>query len=127
MVDVKVSASFILPGRVLPAEPPCSEKGKKKKKRKEKENNEVLYRQEIIHLRKQKPIVIQLRKPLPAKQTLHLSSVAYNYMTAVDNPVEGMKVHDWRRLSSNKRLKYHLQAIAWSLNATLESFTVLND
>ena len=127
MVDVKVSASFILQGSVLPAEPPCSKKGKKKKGKKEEKKNEILYRQEIIHLKNKKPIVINLREPIPTKQSLHLSTEAYNTMTSVDNPVEGMKVYEWKKLTPNKRVKYHLQVIAESLNAKLESFTVLED
>lgn len=125
MVDVKVSASFILQGSVLLAEPPCSKKGKKKRKKEEKKN-EILYRQEIIHLKK-KPIVINLREAIPATQSLHLSMDAYNHMISVDNPVEGMKVYEWKKLTPNKRVKYHLQVIAESLNAKLESFTVLED
>lgn len=127
MVDVKVSAGFILQGSVLPAEPPCSKKGKKKKRKKEEKKSEILYRQEIIHLKNKKPIVINLREPIPAKQSLHLSTEAYNTMTSVDNPVEGMKVYEWKKLTPNKRVKYHLQVIAESLNAKLESFTVLDD
>ena len=126
MADVKVSASFILQGSVLPAEPPCSKKGKKKRKE-EKEKNENFYRQEIIRLRNNKQIVINLRNAIPAKQSLHLSTAAYNHMVSVDNPVEGMKMYDWKKLSHNKRLKCHLQTIAQSLNATLDSFTVLDD
>ena len=61
MADVKVSASFILQGSVLPAEPPCSKKGKKERKE-EKEKNENFYRQEVIRLRNNKQIVINLRK-----------------------------------------------------------------
>lgn len=126
MVDVKVSASFILQGSVLPAEPPCSKKGKKKRKKEEKKN-EILYRQEIIHLQNKKPIVINLREAIPATQSLHLSMDAYNHMISIDNPVEGMKVYEWKKLTPNKRVKCHLQVIAESLNAKLESFTVLED
>lgn len=126
MVDVKVSASFILQGSVLPAEPPCSKKGKKKRKKEEKKN-EILYRQEIIHLKNKKPIVINLREAIPATQSLHLSMDAYNHMISVDNPVEGIKVYEWKKLTPNKRVKYHLQVIAESFNAKLESFTVLED
>ena len=125
MADVKVSASFILQGRILPVEHPCSKKGKKKKE--EKEKNESFYRQETIRLRNNKPIVINLRNAIPAKQSLHLSTTAYNHMISVDNPVEGMKMYDWKKLSNNKRLKCHLQIIAQSLNAELDSFTVLDD
>jgi hypothetical protein len=125
MADVKVSASFIVQGRILPAEPPCSKKGKKKKE--EKEKNEGFYRQETIRLKNNKPIVINLRNTIPAKQNLHLSTVAYNHMISVDNPVEGMKMYDWKKLSNNKRLKCHLQVIAQSLNLELDSFTVLED
>jgi hypothetical protein len=126
MVDVKISASFTLQGSVLPAEPPCSKKGKKKRKKEEKKK-EILYRQEVISLENKKQIVINLREAVPAKQNLHLSTDAYNYMVSVENPVEGIKVYEWKKLTPNKRVKYHLQVIAESLNAKLESFTVLED
>jgi hypothetical protein len=105
MVDVKVSASFILQGSVLPAEPPCSKKGKKKKRKKEEKKNEILYRQEIIHLQNKKPIVINLREAIPATQNLHLSMDAYNHMISVDNPVEGMKVYEWKKTNYKQKSK----------------------
>jgi hypothetical protein len=78
-------------------------------------------------LREPPKFIINLRNTIPAKQNLHLSTVAYNHMISVDNPVEGMKMYDWKKLSNNKRLKCHLQVIAQSLNLELDSFTVLDD
>ena len=75
MVDVKINASFILPGSVLPAELLSARKrGKKEKKEeKEKQDNQILYRQEKIRLPKGQSIVINLREAKPAKQVIHLS------------------------------------------------------
>ena len=76
MVDVKVSASFILQGSVLPAEPPCSKKGKKKRKKEEKKN-EILYRQEIIHLKKNIKII----------QQTHMQTLSPHLLKNTDQPV----------------------------------------
>lgn len=125
MSDIKVNASFVLPGRTLPAEPPCSKKGKEKKEKKE-ESAEILYRQEKIRTKNQ-AIVINLRKGIPAKQVVHLSLDAYNYMTSQDNPPYGVKSFDWKRLSKTKRLKLHLQEIGKNFGGELEDFVVLED
>ena len=128
MSDVKINACFVLQGGTLPAEPRLLKKAKKKKKKKEeKKESEILYRQEIIRLENEKPIVISLREAKPARQSLHLSIDAYNYMIADENPVQGMKLFEWKKLSKNKRVKLHLQVTADSLGGKLESFTILED
>ena len=128
MSDVKIIACFVLPGRTLPAEPPLL-KNWKKKKRKEKEKNreDILYRQETIYPEKGKLIVISVRIGKPSRQSLHLSLEAYNHMTSEDNPVQGIKIFEWKKLSKNKRVKLHLQTIGESLGGKLESFTILED
>lgn len=126
MVDIKINASIVLQGGTLPAEPPQLKKGKKKRKKKE-EKSEVLYRQEKIHMDKGKPIVISLREPKPARQVLHICQEAYNNMVASDNPVKGVKVFEWKKLSPNKRVKLHLQVLAESLGGRLEAFKILED
>lgn len=125
MTEIKVNASFTLLGGVLPAEPPCSKKGKKKKKE-ENIKNEVLYRQESIRLKNQ-TLVINLREPKPVQQILHLSKDAYEYMISDENPVSGLSTFIWKRLNKNKRLKEHLKIIAEDLNAKLDSFVILED
>lgn len=131
MIDVKINASFVLPGGTLPAEPSLLKKGEKKKKRKEKEekqNDEQLqFRQEVIRLEKGNQIVISLREAKVARQSLHLSIEAYEYMTSDDNPAPKIKLFEWKRLSKNKRVKAHLQDIAAGLGGKLESFTILED
>lgn len=124
MTDVKISAVFTLQGSVLPAEPPCSKKGKKKKNENE---SEIFYRQETVHFKNSKPIVVSLREAKPASQTLHLCQGSYEYMKSADNPAGGVKPYEWKRLSANKRIKYHLQDIAHTLNGKLESFKIIDD
>ena len=128
MVDIKINASIVLQGGTLPAEPPQLKKGKKKKgKKKEEEKSGILYRQEIIRLDNAKPIVISLREPKPARQVVHLCQEAYDYMIANENPVKGMKVFEWKKLSNNKKVKLHLQVFAESLGGKLEAFKILED
>ena len=132
MYNIKVSASFVLPGRTLLAEQPCSKNGKtkeKKEKMMEEEmvrNDKLSYHQETIYL-KDKRLIINLRDAIPARQNLHLSEDAYNYMIAPENPVPGMKVFEWKRLTKTKRVRLHLEEIAKNFRGTLESFSVLED
>ena len=121
MDSIKINASFILPGRVLPAEQSCSKNDKKKK-----EKNDILYTQENVKIKNQK-IVINLRVPKPARQIMHLNMDAYNYMISSENPAGGLKSYEWKKLTKNKRIQLHLQEIADNLRGTLESFSIMED
>lgn len=124
MLDIKVTASFILPGSVLRAETPeKKEKGEKEKRRKD----DSLYRQETIRFKNDKPIVINLRKGVPATQTLHLSTESYKYLISQENPVSGMTPYMWKKLSNKNRIECHLKIIAHDLNGVLDTFTILED
>ena len=52
---------------------------------------------------------------------------AYDAMIASDNPVKGVKIFEWKKLSNNKRVKMHLQVLAESLGGKLEAFKILED
>lgn len=123
MADIKVTASFILPGSVLRAETP----EKKRKGEKEKKKNESLYRQETIRFRNEKPIVVNLRKGVPATQVLHFSLEAYKNMTSQDNPASGISAYMWKRFSNKVKLESHLKLIAHDLQGVLDEFTILDD
>ena len=129
MTDVKVSASFILPGSVLPAEPPLLKNGKKKrkKKKKEKEENPISYKKETIRIGKKDTIVISVRESKPAKQVLNINSDAYNCMISSEIPAPGFKLFEWKRMTVTKRLRVHLGLIAETLGGKLEAFKVLDD
>lgn len=130
MSEIKVNASFILPGSVLPAEPPMLKNGKKRKKRGKKEEEkeeQVSYYQEIIRLPKDKPIVISLRKAKDVTQNMHLTKEAYSYMTAQENPAKSCSKYEWARMSKRKRLEAHLNIIAESIGGKLVDFVVLED
>lgn len=125
MDNVKVCASFILPGSKIPAEYSYSKNGKKKKKEAEEEKT-LLYKQENIKINKQN-VVINLRVPKPARQNLHLTLEAYKYMIAPENPAGGLNTYEWKRLTKNKRVQYHLLDIAKNFQGTLESFNIMED
>lgn len=128
MIDVKVRASFILQGSILPAEQSTLKSGKKKRKKKEKEKKEfqVNYKTETIKLKKE-TVTIKLRQAKPVTQTIQLSLDAYNYMTDPKIIAYGKNSREWGQLSKNKRLKYHLEQMAEDLCGTLDSFVVLED
>lgn len=118
MDNVKVCASFILPGRVRPVEYPYSKNGKNV------ESN-VEYYQQTIKLSNGKTQIINLIKPTPAKQSLKIGNAAFNEM--VNTPVSGVNVKHWNSLNKALRIKAHLMEIAQTLNGELESFEIMKD
>lgn len=132
MSEIKVNASIILPGRVLPAEPPLLKNGKKERKKKRKEEKEeektlISYHQETIRFKDKTPIVINVRDAKPVKQIIRLSKEAYSAMVSAENPVKGTTSFMWKKLSARKRLQAHLQVMANALGGKLDDFSILED
>lgn len=127
MDNIKISASFILPGSVLPAEQPCSKNGKKKKsKDKMIQKEPISYHTETIKV-KQGTIVINVRDAKPVTQTMHLTQSAYDYMSSHEYPIYGINAKEWKNMSKTQRVKAHLLLIAYDLNGYLKDFTILED
>lgn len=121
MVDIKATASIILPGRVLQTEHPCSKNGKKLSK----EELEKNYDQMVIKMETGSPLVVNLRRTKPAKLNVPISVECFNHYTDPQNPAPGIKLFEWKKLSINKRFKYHLMAEAHDMGGKLESFSYL--
>lgn len=118
MENIKVRASFILPGRVLPAEKSIS---------KTDENQQDNYTTETIKMGKKfGTITINLRKAKPITQVLNLTLEAYNYLTSNEAVIGGkFTAREWAKLTKHKKLKYHLIDMAQDLHGTLGDFVVL--
>ena len=113
MDNVKVCATFLLPGGKRVVEQPCSE------------NGETEYFQQTIRLKHGAPIVINLLKPKPAKQSLRITNEAYQEWLTM--PVQGINMKFWNTTTKTFRIKHHLQDIAETLGGTLADFEIMKD
>jgi hypothetical protein len=113
MDNVKVCATFLLPGSKRVVEQPCSE------------NGETEYIQQTIRLKHGAPIVVKLLKPKPAKQSLKVTNEAYQDWLVT--PVQGMTTRFWNTTTKSFRVKHHLQEIAATLGGELEDFEIMKD
>lgn len=131
MTDVKVRASFTLPGSVLPAEYTQLKKEKRKEKKrkkekKEKEKNPVSYHNENFKIGRE-TFVIKIRDAKSATQTIQINKDGYESMIDPTVAPYGVKLKMWGQFTKSKRLRYHLNLIANDLGGTLASFVILED
>jgi len=119
MDNVKVCASFILPGSKIPAEYSYSKNGKKKV------NKNIEYVQQTVRLKSGKNQVINLIKPIPAKQSIKITKEAYDFW--IETPVSGMNTKFWNNMSKTFRVKHHLMEIAKSIGGELDDFEIMKD
>lgn len=130
--DIKVSATFILPGRILVAEKSISKKGKTKEELQQmKEKFFATHNMETISFRikgKQETIHIFTRKGQPATQHININKDAYDFMISPESFAAAEKTQrDWAHMGKMKKVHAHLLMIAQSLNAKLLHFDVLED
>ena len=78
---------------------------------------------EVMNRGRKETIKVFTRKCKKAKQVVHLSEDAYNYMTSDEAPYQYKGV--WRSLKPFERLKWHCNRIAESLGGTVDSIQVL--
>lgn len=118
MDNVKVNVSIVISGSTLPAE----------KERKGKLGLDPNLEYEQLNLKfERENIVINLRKAVPAIQSLHMNQDAYKFAVSPDNPIRGIKSGDWKRMSNTKRLEAHLSETASFLGGTLLNYVILDD
>ena len=131
MLEIKVSATFLLPGSTLVAEKPISKKGKTKEQLEQpKQEYYNTHKQETVafYCNRQRHIIeIWVRKGKPATQKLNLCKEAYDYMISSESYAGIATKNDWNHYSKTKKLKLHLMEIAQSINAKLLDFAVLDD
>ena len=131
MLDVKISATILLPGSILVAEKPISKTGKTKEQLEQlKQEYYSTHKKETIafYCNRQRHIIeIWTRVGKPATQKIHLCKEAYTYMTSNEGCADVASKHDWARTSKKMRVKLHLMQIAESLRGTLLDFAILED
>ena len=131
MLEIKVSATFLLPGSTLVAEKPISKKGKSKEQLEQlKQEYYRTHKQETVafYCNRQRHIIeIWVRKGKPVTQKINLCKEAYDYMTSSEGWAGVSSKHDWARTSKRMRVKSHLMQIAESLGGTLLDFAILED
>ena len=118
MDNVKVSATFVLPGRTLIAEKSISEK------------DTITYHEEIVYFfynKKRNTIILKLRDGKPSIQKMNITLESYNYMTSDEGRIEPMSKGMWKQLSKAKRVKLHLIEIGKSINGKLLEFNIFED
>ncbi len=117
MDNVKVSATFSLPGSLLVAENSIS-------KTEENYHNETV---SFYADNKRHTLTIRLRNGKPALQKMNLTLEAYNYMISNDGKPTEISKGMWGQMSKAKKVKTNLLEIAQSLNAKLVEFTIFDD
>lgn len=131
MLEIKVSATFLLPGSTLVAEKPISKKGKSKEQLEQlKQEYYRTHKHETVafYCNRQRHIIeIWTRVGKPATQKLNLCKEAYDYMISSEGWTEVASKHDWSRTSKKMRVKLHLMHIAESLGGSLLDFAILED
>lgn len=131
MLEIKISATFLLPGSTLVAEKPISKKGKSKEQLEQlKQEYYRTHKQETVafYCNRQRHIIeIWTRKGKPATQKINLCKEAYDYMISSEGYTGIVSKHDWARTSKKMRVKLHLMQIAESLGGSLLDFAILED
>lgn len=118
MDNVKVSATFVLPGRTLVAEKSISKK------------DTITYHEEIVSFfcdKKRHTINLQLRNGKPAIQKMNITLESYNYMTSDEGRLESISKGMWKQLSKAKKVKLHLAEIAKNIDGKLLEFSIFED
>lgn len=132
MIEIKVSATFLLPGSKLVTSKPIDKTGKSK------EELDVLnqqfqktHHQETISFyynHKRHFITIWVRNGVPVVQKLHMSKEAYDWMTSAESVIlEEHTAREWKHFSKMKRLKLHLKRTAESFQGKLLDFEIFED
>ena len=131
MIEIKVSATFLLPGSTLVASKPIDKKGKTKEQLEQlKQEYYRTHKYETVafYCNRQRHIIeIWTRIGKPATQKINLSKEAYTYMTSNEGYANVASKHEWVRTSKKMRVKLHLMQIAESLGGTLLDFAILED
>lgn len=118
MDNVKVSATFVLPGRTLIAEKSISKK------------DIITYHEEVVSFfcdKKRHTINLQLRDGKPALQKMNITLESYNYMISDEGRLESISKGMWKQTSKAKKIKLHLIEIGKSINGKLLEFNIFED
>lgn len=115
MNDIKVNLTIVLPGRIMFSEEESSEPLKHS-------THTQVYTAENGQ---RTTISYQTRNCKPVRQSLNMSSEAYEYMTDPQSkPVNYSGMKSWGHISKKERLEWHLKETAQALGGEVESYKV---
>lgn len=116
MDNIKISASFTIPGSVMYTE-------------KDSQGEPVHYKNVSFNVSnkrgKQELLKMKLSKCKPCKQVINMTEDAYNSMLNI--PPKNTSPVFWKRLPVTQRISEHLKDIQLTLHATDFEFTIFND
>ena len=115
-MEIKVSATFFIPGRKMYSENQCEE-------------NQSLYNNESISIydgKKKKNITYHYKTKTqePALQKINLTPESYDYLTTTKPSFVNPK--EWKNMSKKKRLALQLNIIAENFNGVLNDFEIFD-
>lgn len=142
MDNIKVNLSILLPGGTMLSveestriieEPVKTPSGKNKQL-----NGEVVttpirvmdthkhdkFEMEIMDRGRKETIKVFTRKSKKARQVMHLTEDAFDYMTSDERPYDYKGI--WSRLTDMEKLKWHCNRIAETIGGTVESIQILD-
>ena len=124
MDNIKVSVTFILPGRVLLTQ----DEAEHLEKEKEGNGFETTKMQVRLDLKSNKTetITVRSRKCRTATQTLNLTNEAYHYMIGREALLPYTE-KSWNKLGPKAKLELHLKGICDSLGGISYSYKVFED
>lgn len=126
MSEIKVRLSMVVPGAVMLSTQDCVKMSKKDAYEQSKVTLKYPVKKGKKTVMKQETLHIQTRKSRTARQNISISKEAYDYMTSKSEaPARMTKI--WAKMSTVKRLEYHLGLIAENFNAFSYSYEILDD
>lgn len=116
--NIKISLSIALPGSVLFSKESSFKNGKPDPEKHHKEFMKIEDGKGHFET-----ITVNTRKCIPAKQIINISEEAYNYFISDEKPSDYR--NDWKSMSIQARLYWHLSEIAKSRGGKMISYQVL--
>lgn len=142
MIDIKVSLSIIIPGRIMLSKEEClktTQKAFKDKKGKvhikdilvedwdKMDTHSFITNGDKKKGIKPERIIYHTRKCIPARQNINISGEAYSYMIDAASCPEWVKTSMWKRMNKEQRLSSHMDRIAESFNGKVLGLHVFDD
>jgi hypothetical protein len=112
MVNIKILATFTLPGSVMVNE--------------DTENTTSINTMMLKNKGKKELLHFRTRKSIDARQSIKMSDEAYKYMISSFVP-EWSNPGDWKKMSKTQRLIAHLNRIKDYLGATGFEYSICDD
>lgn len=120
MAEAKVILTVLVPGTTMLSEEEAA---------KVPNGKGYLYSKVILedNKKRRETIVVNVRKCKPIKQIIKLSADAYNYMTSPSECPEGFQAFNWKKLTPEQRLYFHLSRLSESMGGFSFHYDIIKD